>query len=393
MTDLDKKSTDRVHEKLPSRVETYTDTWADAARAAYLPDPTRPDSLASIAVASSAKQLKLPTLEIVAEAPAAPVDPALAKVEQIAARLKSDDFTECEKALADLRKVLDAELAENKPSAALQKIFQLAGSEEPEVKNRVSAELNAVFKDAMDSKDLVGLKQLLTHKEPAVCDWAIKKLQDSPKVLEMLPKLAVMAEKENNSELAEAIRNVSKKCAVNTLFDDFEKRFSDPVTDAVNKIWKDNFQLSKLDDEQKKEKIKKIPDDVKALIKKADDSQQQDVASLARVLSLLGQQPAQWPDAQRVLDLPFTARLSVGKELISIAEDLQDANKNPEAVSLLQEMAISMYKESLALSPNAGYSRQIRTLWPPILLRLRDLNPARFDQLVPDKLFRNLENE
>ena len=398
MTDVERRIPDRVGEKLPSRVETYTDNWADAARAAYpeyKPDPTKPDLLAVVAVNTPAEQLNLPGLEIVTEAPAAPVDPALAKVEQIAAQLKSDDFATREQASFQLKELLRSEVAANKPSAALQRIFQLGGSDDPEVKNRVNAELDSLFKDAMDSKDLVDLKQLLTHQEPAVRDWAIKNLQDSPKVIETLPKLAVMAEKEKNTALVEAIRAVAKPYSDLTLFGDFIEKISEPTIKAADDLGLNNGQLSQLSDEQRKEAIKKLLADAKSLVKTADDSQQQDIAALARVLYPLGSRAPEGSFAKGYIsELPFRTRFLTGRALTHIAQELKNANKDPEAVNLLQETAISLYKESLALSPSANFSRYMRNSrysWPPLLDRLRDLNPTGFDELVPDRLLKPSE--
>lgn len=392
MTDVERKVADRGEQRPPERVETYTGVWADAARAAY-PEYSQgqpePDAFLVYAKSTQAEQLKLPALEIDMDGGKAPEDTALAKVEKIFEQLKSDDFATREQGSLQLKDMLRAELAGKKPTPALERIFQLAGSDNPEVKKRVLEELKPAVTEAVNDKDLALLKLFLLSKEPAVRDLATTKLQESPNAVEILSKLAVMSEKEKSTELAEAIRKVAKPFNDLTLFGDVIEKISEPTIDAANNIRKDAVGLSKLDDEPRKEKIKKILDDVKSLTKTADDLQQTDKAALERVLY-----PPELPRPDDsfvrsyIPDLPFRTRLLCGSALLGIARELKSANKDPKTVNVLQETALSMYKESIALAPLSRYRRMTLNSWAPLLEGLRELNPTRFDELVPDKLLK-----
>lgn len=387
MTDFKKMQPERPGTELP---ETYSDIWAEAARSAYpdLSGRSKSDAVFVLASNTTAESLKLPTLEIDFEGPKPVVDHALLKADQIAVRLNSDEFEEREQGSAQLKELLRTEVSANKPSAELQKIFQLAASEEAEVRSRVNTALNAVFKEAMDSKDLAGLKHLLTHKEATVRDWAIKKLQDSPQLVETLPKLASTAEKEKNADLAEAIRKVAAPIDKKALFQDL-------LPNGVwgtewNKIFRDagSMNLSKLSDEERADAIKQVLAQVKSAVTSSDDMQNSELGALA---SILNTPEKRMPSGQDMPNLvqgaPFESRTITSRALIMMAQELKEAGKDPKAVDALQAAAIALYKESLALPGfDATYNRTWRDSWTVALKTMRDLNPEQFDRLVPDKL-------
>lgn len=387
MTDFKKTQPERPGTELP---ETYSDIWADAARSAYpgLSGRSKADSLVMLASSAKAESLKLPTLEIDFDGQKPGVDPALGKVEKIAKQLQSDDFTEREQGSVQLRELLRNEISANKPSADLQKIFQLGASEDPEVKDRVNKELNAVFNEAMDSKDLAGLKHLLTHREGTVRDWAIKKLQDSPKLVEALPKLASMAEKEKNTDLVEAIRKIAEPIDKKVLFQNV--LLNGVWGTEWNNIFREagSMKLSAATDQQRADSIKDVLGQVKSAVTAADDMQSSDLGALARILNTPDKRMPFGQDMPNLVQgAPFESRTITSRALIMIAQELKEANVDPKAVDTLQAAAIALYKESLSLPGfDATYNRTWRDSWTVALKAMRDLNPEQFDRLVPDKL-------
>lgn len=368
MTDIERKTVDRVGEKLPSRPDAYTDSWAEAARTAYPeyePGKKKPEALVVFATTFQAEQLNLPVLEIGADAPKALVDPALKKVEQITTLLKSEDFDEREKGSLQLREFLRTELKGKKPTPALERIFQLAGADDdPEVKQRVIRELKPLVTEAVNAD-----------------------------VLELITKLAVIADNKKNTELAAGIRAVVEPIDQKLLFGKFVTDVIGPIRQRASDDFKKAYfdqSLSELDDKRRDEVIKKFLVQTKTSIKDADEAQNHEMAALARVLynpvtstPLTGSEPA-----DEILGLPYRERSSAGFRLISIAHQLKDANKDPATVDLLQATAIEYYKESLIMAPDAEHLKAVRRRWADLnwLDILRNLNPDQFDRVLPDKL-------
>lgn len=365
---------DRLEQRTPDGVGTYTGVWADAARAAYpeyVQGQKTPELLVAFAATTPGDQLKLPPLEIDMGGARAPEDPALAKVEKIVEQLKSDDFAMREQGSLQLRDLLRAELAGKKPTPALEKIFQLAGANDPEVRNRVVRELKSLVTDAPNAD-----------------------------VLEIIRKLAVTADKNKDTELAAGIRAVAEPIDKKLLFGDFVSDVIRPIRQRSTDHFKEAYfdqNLPELDDKRRDEVVKRFLAQTRTSVKDADDTQNHEMAALARVLynpkTSLPLEGSQLAD--EIQGLPFRERSAAGIRLILIAHQLKEAKKDSATVDLLQATAIAYYKESLTMAPDAEYFKAVQKRWADLnwFELLRDLNPDQFDSLVPDKLLpRRLSN-
>lgn len=393
MTDVERKISDRIEQLAPNRVETYSDAWADAARLAY-PEyqygQKTPESLVAFSSISKAEQVKLPGLEIVSDVLVPQVDPTLVKVEQIATQLKSEKFGEREKGSKALRDILRTELAGKKLTPALEKIFQLVGSEDAEVRSRVLAALKPAITETVNAKDLSLLKLFLSCKESPVRDFAIEKVQESPNELDIVAKLAAMTQTESAPDFVEAVRRMAKAVCTKRVIDDFHNNVQGPITDKLYKNIFDAYgqNIAQLNQDQRTEAIKTILGQFKTSVNEADEVQKSDVAVMARVLYTPQKSEPFGEGVDDVQAHPFRSRLSVGGALFVLAKQLKDANKDPAAVDLLQATAISYYKESLLMAPDSKYRNAVQTYWGLLdgFEDLRKLNPSQFDSLVPDKL-------
>lgn len=247
-------------------------------------------------------------------------------------------------------------------------------------------EMNTDTSEAL-AKELTELKELLVHRDVAVRDGTMKKLQESPRLYEILPNLAAMAEKERSAELTEAIRKIAKPIGKGALF---HKLIADvdAVQSESNSILREagDKQLSELDEEPMANAVQAILTRIKAVVDAADGIQNHERRVLARLLNTPDRRKPLASDVMnRIEGVPFHSRLTTSRALIVLAEELKHAKKSQSTIDLLQEEAISSFKESLELTIDGLYNQFLCDIWSEALRSLRKLNPARFDRLFTDK--------
>lgn len=237
------------------------------------------------------------------------------------------------------------------------------------------------------ARELSELKELLVHREVAIRDGTTKRLQESPRLYEILPNLASMAEKEGSTELTEAIRKIAKPIGKGALF---HKLIADvdAVYRASDNILREasNKRLSELDDKSTEEAVEDILNRIKATIDAADEIRSHDRGSLARLLNTPDRREPLGRDVMnRIEGIPFQCRLTTSRALLMLAEELKHAKKGQATIDLFQELAILSFKQSLELTVDSLYNQFLCDTWSEPLTSLRNLNPQRFDELFTDE--------
>lgn len=237
------------------------------------------------------------------------------------------------------------------------------------------------------SRELVELKELLVHRESLIREGITKRLQESPRLYETLPKLAAIAESEGSAELTEAIRKVAKPIGKGALF---HKVITD--VDAVQSkcvsILREagSCRESRLKDSQFVDAVETMLDKIKSIVEAADEIQDHERGALARLLNTPDRRNPLGADViNRIEGIPFQSRLISSRALILLAEELKQDMKDQSLVDLLQETAIALFKESLELAVDGLYGQALCDMWSEPLRSLRILNPARFDLLFTDQ--------